>query len=310
MLTTIDLDNGQEKAVLYTGNANITDYSIAGDYILVAADNNSYAIYDFAGNQLLENISDNNSDFIALTDSFALIGNRNKPTLDVLQLESNEESLFLKYDVTDKHDEARISYDENTAMLFDYTGFSIYDRSGNCVKEVKFSDSGNIYDAQFRKSKESSYLEVTWCDGNIKRYSASDGSLISEDKVSIPSEDLAESFYTDDYRIESSLHGAPAVYDIKTGKYITDLESEAYLTYVTQLDGYIITEYTNTEGDKYERYGYLLNSQLQKLAYLPNLCDITADEGLVFDDGMGNLRLSRLYSLQELVELGESYTKN
>jgi hypothetical protein len=102
----------------------------------------------------------------------------------------------------------------------------------------------------------------------------------------------------------SSLHGAPAVYDIKSDKYIMDLETDAYLTYITQVEDYIITEYVSTEGD---RFGYILDNELQKLAYLPNLCDVTADDMLVFDDESGNLRQSRLYSLQELVELGENY---
>jgi hypothetical protein len=140
----------------------------------------------------------------------------------------------------------------------------------------------------------------------VRCYSAVDGSIISEDKIEAPSKDLDESFYTNEYRIVSTLHGAPKVYDVKTDKYIMDLESDAYLTYVTQLDGYIITEYASYDG---ERYGYLLNQNLEKLAYLPKLCDVTADEMLIFDDESGNLRQSRLYSIQELVELGENYTQ-
>jgi hypothetical protein len=129
---------------------------------------------------------------------------------------------------------------------------------------------------------------------------------VSEANVEQPSKDLEENFYTDDYKIVRTLHGTPEVYDIKTGKYVTSLESEGYLTYVTQLEGYIITEYVSDEG---ARYGYLLTSQLQKLGYLPNLCDVTVDNLLVFDNKSGHLRQSRLYSLQDLVSLGESYIK-
>jgi hypothetical protein len=171
---------------------------------------------------------------------------------------------------------------------------------------VEFPNCNNIYDQQYRKSPESSYLEVTWYDGSVICYSAVDGSVVSESAVESPSKDLEETFYTDDYKIVRTLHGTPEVYDIKTDKYVMALESDGYLTYVTQLEGYIITEYVSDEG---VRYGYLLTPQLQKLGYLPNLCDITVDNLLVFDDGSGDLRQSRLYSLQDLVSLGESYIK-
>jgi hypothetical protein len=191
-------------------------------------------------------------------------------------------------------------------MLFDYKGFRIYDNTGERISDVVLPDYDNIYDQQYRKSAESSYLEVIWYDGTVRCYSAYDGSLISEETTNPPSKDLEESFYTDNYRIVSSLHVAPQVYDIKTDKYVTSLESDDYLTYVTQVGDYIIAEYISTEG---ERYAYLMDGELDKLAYLPDFCDVTADNVLVFDDGSGNLRQSRLYSIQELKSLGESYIK-
>jgi hypothetical protein len=114
---------------------------------------------------------------------------------------------------------------------------------------------------------------------------------------------LEEEFYTDRYRIVSTLHGAPEVYDQKTNKKIAELEEDAYLTYVTQTEEYIITEYVSAAG---ERYGLLLDDRLQTVAYLPMLCDIM-DGMLVFDYGSGDLRQCRLYSLQELTALGELY---
>ena len=95
------------------------------------------------------------------------------------------------------------------------------------------------------------------------------------------------------------------VYDRETGKKLAELETESYLTYVTQLGELLVTEYVNTEG---ERYGLLLDENFETLAYLPGLCD-TADGKLVFDYGNGNLRQCRLYSLQELMALGETYIK-
>lgn len=126
---------------------------------------------------------------------------------------------------------------------------------------------------------------------------------MDEEKGQAPSKELFEVFYTDEYRIESSLHEPPKAYSLKDGELAAVLEEEDYLTYVTQAGDYIITEYVSAAG---ERYGLLLNDQLETLAYLPQLCDFL--EGwLVFDDQSGNLRHCRLYSLQELISLGDTY---
>ena len=92
------------------------------------------------------------------------------------------------------------------------------------------------------------------------------------------------------------------MYDKATGEEVGSLESDAYLTYVTQVGEYIITEYMTTQGG---RYGLLLNDNLEILARLPNLCDITPDGRLLFDDMRGNLRQCRIYSLQELYALAK-----
>ena len=85
-----------------------------------------------------------------------------------------------------------------------------------------------------------------------------------------------------------------------------ELEPDAFLTYVTQVGEYIVTEYVSAQG---ERYGLLLNADCETLARLPSLCDITADGDLVFDDRMGTLRRSRIYSPQELIALAETEIK-
>lgn len=95
------------------------------------------------------------------------------------------------------------------------------------------------------------------------------------------------------------LHEAPIVYERLTGKELCQLEQDAYLTYVTQVDEYIITEYITADG---QRYGLLLDESCQTLAKLPNLCDIVGKE-LIFDYPSGNLRRSAIYSLEELLAL-------
>ena len=46
----------------------------------------------------------------------------------------------------------------------------------------------------------------------------------------------------------SPINGAPAVYSLKNGKKIDDLEKDAYLTYITEMDGYIASQYISTDG--------------------------------------------------------------
>ena len=87
---------------------------------------------------------------------------------------------------------------------------------------------------------------------------------------------------------------------------VSELEPDDYLTYVTQVDEYIVTEYMNAQG---ERYGLLLDGECQILARLPQLCDVMPDGTLIFDDMKGNLRQSRIYSMQELTALAQSKTK-
>lgn len=81
------------------------------------------------------------------------------------------------------------------------------------------------------------------------------------------------------------------------------LEADASLTYVTQLDGMILTEYVSS---KLERYGILLDENLQVLAKLPDVCDVYGDT-VVFDYGNGSIRSCRIYSLEELAALGSGF---
>ena len=83
---------------------------------------------------------------------------------------------------------------------------------------------------------------------------------------------------------------------------VRELEPDAYLTYVTQVGDYVVTEYISAQG---QRYGLLLDGQCRTLAELPDLCDILADGTLVFDDMRGNLRQCRIYSMQELLTLAD-----
>lgn len=305
LLVRFDPDTLEETELAYADENQITGFSIGKEYVMTATDQPGFSFYDSGAHRMSAENSKEPCDFVAMAGSYAVVGNRNEPSVRIMKLESHDEAQLLSYDARYDHDEARLSQDGRTAMFFSYQNFRIYDMAGTVLNETEIPDPEHIYDQQFRKTDAGSWLEIVWYDGTVRNYSAADGSLREEKTGEAPAKDLYEEFYVDRYRFVSELHSAPKVYDIKTGKQIATLEKDSYLTYVTQVNNYIVTEYVSAAG---ERYGLLLDDKLQTLAYLPKLCDISGDK-LVFDYKSGNLRQCRLYSLQELETLGESYHK-
>jgi len=121
-----------------------------------------------------------------------------------------------------------------------------------------------------------------------------------EKKFEIPISDQTETFFTDTEVILSPLHGTPEVYNLKTGEKIADLEKDAYLTYITEVDKYIVSEYISASG---ERYAILLDKNtFEALAYLPSLTDIYNRE-LIFDFHKGKLRKTHIYHIDDLINL-------
>lgn len=294
---------GEQLELAYTNNVNINAFAIGETYAMAACEDNSFSFYDSGAHLSSRETGENLFDFLELGNTYAVAGSRNDPTLRIMKLENYEDTILLTYDARYAHDEARISQDGSTVMLFNNDGFRIYDRSGKQITEVPLPDADSIYDQQFRKDEENSYLEVIWYDGTVRTYSAADGAILSEEQKEAPGKDLYEEFYTEDYRVASSLHAAPVVYDAASGREMATLEEEGYLTYVTQLGDLLVTEYISTEGD---RYGLLLDSDFEVLARLPGLCDVW-NGSFIFDYESGNLRQCRLYSIQELIVLGQNY---
>ncbi len=305
VLINLDPVTLEERELAYTEHENIKVFSVGTEYAVTVTEENGVCFYDSGANLIESQDRSASCDFLEMTDEFVILANRNDPMIQILRLKNHKDKTIFSYDARYVHDEARINNDGSTVMLFDYQGFCVYDKNGNMVNQVTLPDPEQIYDQQFVRAEES-WLEVIWYDGIVRRYHASDGHLMDEVKQAPPSVDLYEEFYTDKYRIASSLHSAPIVYELETNRQVAVLEEDSYLTYVTQLGNYLITEYVSSSG---ERYGLLLNEDFQTLAYLPGLCDVM--NGMpVFDYGSGNLRQCRLYSLQELKTFGEMYLKN
>lgn len=297
ILVRLDPETGEQEELAYT-EGDITGFAHHGGYTLTAL-SDSFGFYDEAA-ALVEQ-RDGLCDFTAIAGETALTADRNTPCLRILQMERHPEAQIFAYDRSYVHDEARISREGNV-LLYRYDGFRLYAPDGGILKEEALPDPEQVYDQQFRREAGGEYLEVIYNNGTSLCYSATDGRLQEERAGTPPDGSLDEEFITDRLRITAPLHGTPKVYDLESGALVRTLEEDDYLAYAAQVDGGIMTEYITARG---ERYGLLLNEDCETLARLPGLCDVTEDGVLVFDDNRGNLRESRIYSLQELMAFAE-----
>lgn len=300
LLVQLEPVTGEQTERAYT-DADIAAFSQSGEYTLTALDNGMSAFFDGQAELLGQYAVP--ADFTELAGEYALLADRNTPSLRLLRLETHPEAQLFRYDRAYLHSEARVSGTGNV-LLFRYDAFRLYSPDGTILADVNIPDAAQVYDQQYRRDSGGDYLEVIYNDGIIRRYSAVDGSLLATVSGTVPDGTLHEEFLTDKLRIDSPLHGTPTAYDRETGELIRELEKDDYLAYVTQTGEYVITEYVSTQG---ERYGLLLDEHCEVLAELPALCDILPDGTLVFDDMRGNLRQSRIYSTQELMALGKIY---
>lgn len=298
----IDPVTGEQTELAYIPGT-IRSYARSEKYTIASGDDNTYRFFDNQANEIETYVSDTQCDFVQIAGYTAVVGSLNSPDIRMIKLKNHDDSQIFSYDYSYKHDEARLSADGSTVMLFSYDSFHLYRINGEFICQVAIPDADQVYDQQYRRKDGESYLEVIYNNGLVRKYSAENGSLMAEESGEKPDGSLCEEFMTEQLRVTSPLHGTPAAYDIKTGKKICSLESEDYLTYVSQIGEYIITEYINADG---ERYGILMNTKCENLAYLPDLCDITEKGELIFDYRSGNLRKSRIYSIKELISMGQA----
>jgi len=297
LLVKIHPVTGEQTALVNTA-ANIARFARGGDHTLITSQD-EYMFFDKNANLISRHEKEHKSDFVQVAGDIALIGSSDTPFVRIMKLENHPEAEIFSYDASYRHSEARVSADGKTVMLFSYSRFRLYGMDGGMIAEVDIPEAENMYDQQYRRDKNGSYLECIYYDGTIRAYSAVDGELLYETAGDKPDRSLYEEFFTDTLRIESPLHGTPAAYDIESGRLVRELEKDAYLTYVTQVGGYIVTQYITAKG---EFYGLLLNGKCETLAYLPYLCDVIGGE-LIFDYPTGNLRKSRIYDIDELIGL-------
>lgn len=299
LLVEIDPVTGEQRELAYPPLDIVGFQRGQNDRVLVVTKENGYALYNENAQLITQGVSGDGCELFGTGGLYVVLGSLETPTVQILRMETHEDAQLCAYDPAIKHQEARLSADGKTVMLFRYDALTVLDLSGRQLARMAMPDADQVYDQQYRRDDEGSRLEVTWRDGTVRAYSGADGSLLWERQGDVPDESLHESFETSRWRVEAPLHGAATVYDKTTGAAFKELERESYLTYVTEVGDYLVTQYVSAQG---QRYGLLLDQNCETLAHLPGLCDVLG-ETLIFDDDMGNLRQSRIYSLEELKDM-------
>lgn len=303
ILVQIDPLTGEQQPLVDTAQ-RIDQYSHDGTFTVTSTNGHIY-FFNPDTKEISSFERDVNCNFLKLQNDKALIGSSDSPIIWITKYENHSEAEIAVYDGEYKHDEARLSADSKTIMLFSYDRFRVCNTRGDVIQDVSIPDAEEVYDQQFIRDGINSYLEVTYNDGKVLKYDASNGQLIGTEIVEKPDLSMYEEFETNRLRIESPLHGTPKVYDRESGKFITELNADAYLTYISEINNYIVAQYVTTD-NKY--YGCLMNQECQILAYLPNLCDVFGDK-LLFDYPTGHIREAKLYELDDLKEIAQNELK-
>ena len=137
-----------EQTPLVTTSEKIMHYDTNNMQTVIETDES--VMFFNANSQLLTRIEENDvGDFLQLSNDVALIGGIDTPIIKILKYENHPEAEIFTYDPSYEHDEARISADGKTVMLFSYKQFRVYDIGGTLIKEVAIPNASQVYDQQF-----------------------------------------------------------------------------------------------------------------------------------------------------------------
>ncbi len=294
-LVEIDAATGEQNP-LVTTSKQILDFKISGDYTFVSTED-EYLFFDESATVITSFARTEGIDYIDLKNEVAVIASFDNSDIRVLRYEEYEQNNIFEYDTALKHNETRLNNNQSTVMLFSFEEFWLYDISGSLIAHEAMPNGDNVYDQQYIREENESYLYVFYYDGTVNRYSAENGTLISENKQESPSKDLYEEFYTDNLKIVAELNTPAVIYESQTEKQVAVSDNEDNISYVTQLDEFVLVEYISSSG---YRYGELRDNNWELYAKLPHLCDAIGDT-VYFDYPNGNVRKTSIYNLEELL---------
>ena len=312
----VDLENSKMTEAAFT-SAPIVSFEAGKQGVAAVLEDGRVCIFDPYGNMTDEFTDMGKQAYVQRAGAWLSLGRLDSESVRILKMTQHLDNELAVYDGNYSHSETRVCADGSRFMQFNYKGFRISDSSGRMIAEVELPNAKQVYDQQFIHhgsvssnklvqalpkvgNADEDRLLVYYYDGTLQAYSANDGTLLGEVKTEKPDESLQDEFVTDRWRIVAPLHGAPEIYDTETGELKGKLEQDAYLTYVTQIGENIVVQYLNS--DKHQ-YGLILDAAGDVIAELPYLCDILPDGTLVFDDMKGTLRKSKIYGVEELINL-------
>ncbi|MCL2015948.1 MAG: serine/threonine protein kinase [Defluviitaleaceae bacterium] len=312
ILVQIDIATGEQIPIVTTPY-NIAAFAVAADHAIIAVDNPTAAtteiqIFDVFAN--LITASETAATMVQIMGNTALVATLDVPNVRILRLQTNEHANIFTFNPAfwqNRNHQARLTTDWQRVKIFAIDQFRLYSMDGTLIADVPIPNASEIHDQQFRRTPQGDYLEITYRDGTIRAFSAQDGTVLFEETGAAIDLTLFEVFYTDTLRIESPLHSPPRAYSVATGNFLRELEQDAFLTYVTQAENYIVTQYLRADGSV---FGVLLNANGETLAILPYLNDILPnlqnEYRLIFSYPSGNLRESRIYNINQLAERATS----
>ena len=304
LLVKIDPESG-EQTPMVTTNEPILVYAIGDSQSLIAT-KSGFSFFGKNAQLLISYKRDYRCDFLQIAADTAIVGSMDSPTLRLLRAEQHWEDEIISYDPAVRHSETRINADANKVMFFSYNSFLLYSTDGELIREVSIPSASEVYDQQFIRDEKGSRLEVTYNDGRVLSYDANDGRILSDELCERPNPSLDEEFETDEYRITAPLHGTTVVYERNSNTEVRQLTEDAFLTYVTQIDGYIVVQFVTADG---YTYGQLWDSKCDVIAELPYLCDVM-DNTLYFDYPTGDVRKTHIYSIEEILDIAGNVEEN
>lgn len=305
----VDMDTRSVPLVLES-RTNIQSFEVAEKYVSVLDSDGVCRLYDreqhvvgeYRGNETGGPIE--RFEYAVLAGKVLALGDADPNSIRILREDIRPETICFTYAPDTLHMEARVSRENSTLVLFTAEQFQIFDQNGQQLAVMVFPRAEDIFDVYFARDLGGDSLEVLYYDGTLRRYSASDGTLLKETNTDPPDKGAAKERVADHWKVLVPPQGKPKVYDLDSGESLSlgalD-EMEGTLTYLTQVGNHVVVEYF-TKGN--EKFGaLLLDEDRQVVAELPWLTDVFPDGTVYFDNRRGQIRETHVYSLPELLEL-------
>lgn len=297
----IDIEAENQKPLINM-EETVRRFASDGRHTIVAA-KGCFAFFDEKTNEMGRYNYPYNCDFIQIAGGCAIIGSRDTLNVRILQYEEHRDTEILRYDPQYEHEEVKISQDGERVLLFSVNNILIFDRENNLLKKIEMPRDKFVYSQIVHRIGNNSWLEVTFFDGKRINYNAEDGSILSEEQVSIPDASLYKEYETDNYIVKRTPYKAPEVFKKDTGEYLMTLNEDAVLNNIMETERYIIAQYFPYD-DQSAIYGILMDKNYTTLAKLPYLCDVK-DDMLYFDYPSGYVRSSTIYNIEMLLSYAQ-----